>query len=359
MIRSRAALSFLMRRLGGQRALWLAAALAPVVALVLPRAERAPGPLLRAAREFVAGLDDAARATAILPFDDAERQRWAFVPGQYPGVPLAALDLASRRRLHAVLRAALSETGYQTVSWIQRLELVLREAESKPDAPALHRDPERYALACFGDPRSESRFGLRFQGHHVSLNFLVVDGELVAGTPLFLGSNPHELRDGPFAGTRVLGRQDDLARALLASLDEEQRQRTMLAGEVPADIVLAPGRAADLLGAPRGIPRAALNEAQRAPFDALLEAFVDLLQPAHAARELARIRSAGLDAVHFAWLGSDAVGAPQYWRLHGPGFAIEWCNIQNGANHVHTVWNDLSNGFGVDVLREHLSGERR
>ena len=57
--------------------------------------------------------------------------------------------------------------------------------------------------------------------------------------------------------------------------------------------------------------------------------------------------------------GSDAVGAPQYWRLHGPGFAIEWCNIQNGANHVHTVWNDLSNGFGVDVLREHLSGERR
>ena len=334
------------------------AVLAPLAAFAWPRPQPADE-VVAAACAFLDGLGDAQRGKALFAFDDAERGNWAFVPGQYPGVPLAELDLAARRRAQALLRAALSETGYQAVLWIQRLELVLRERESKPDQPALHRDPERYAIACFGDPRTESRFGLRFQGHHVSLNFLVVGGKLDAGTPLFLGANPHELRDGPFAGTRVLGRPDDLAHALLASLDDAQRAQAILPGEVPADIVLGPGRKAELLGTPRGIRRSALRDEQRAQFDALLATYAGYLRPEHAERELARLRQRGLDDVTFAWLGASTPGAPQYWRLHGQDFAIEWCNVQNEANHVHTIWNDLSNGFGSDVLRAHLQGERR
>ena len=33
---------------------------------------------------------------------------------------------------------------------------------------------------------------------------------------------------------------------------------------------------------------------------------------------------------------------------------IEYDNIQNNANHIHTVWRDFNGDFGRDILREHL-----
>lgn len=341
------------------RTLWFAALLAPLGALTIPRAPAPDAPLVRAAAAFLDGLAAPARGEALFVFTDAERTNWAFVPGRYPGVLLAGLDLDQRRLAHALLRAALSESGYQKTLWIMRLEGVLRERESTPERIASHRDPERYAIALFGDPRTESRFALRIQGHHVSWNLCVVGGELVAGTPRFLGSNPAEMRDGPYAGTRALGREDDAARALLGSLDAKQLERAILPGDCPADIVLGPGRAADLLGAPRGIAWQDLREDQQALAWALLGVFAADFRAPHAEKELARIRDAGRDGIAFAWIGSTDPQAAHYWRLHGPGFAIESCNIQNGANHVHTVWNDLTNGFGADVLRAHLQRERK
>ena len=41
------------------------------------------------------------------------------------------------------------------------------------------RDPGLYYLRVFGDPRGRQPWGWRFGGHHVSLNNLVVDGQLV------------------------------------------------------------------------------------------------------------------------------------------------------------------------------------
>jgi hypothetical protein len=31
----------------------------------------------------------------------------------------------------------------------------------------------------------------------------------------------------------------------------------------------------------------------------------------------------------------------------------EYDNTQNNANHIHTVWRDLRNDFGEDVLKRH------
>ena len=35
-------------------------------------------------------------------------------------------------------------------------------------------------------------------------------------------------------------------------------------------------------------------------------------------------------------------------------FLIEYLNVQNDANHVHSVWRDFDGDFGRDVLKEHL-----
>ena len=46
-------------------------------------------------------------------------------------------------------------------------------------------------------------------------------------------------------------------------------------------------------------------------------------------------------------------GEPHYYRVQGPSFLLEYDDTQNNANHIHTVWRDLANDFGDDVLREH------
>ena len=52
------------------------------------------------------------------------------------------------------------------------------------------RDPGLYYLRVFGDPAGQAPWGWRFGGHHVSVSHLVVDGQVVASTPSFLGCDP-------------------------------------------------------------------------------------------------------------------------------------------------------------------------
>ncbi len=85
----------------------------------------------------------------------------------------------------------------------------------------------------------------------------------------------------------------------------------------------------------------------------LVRVYARNLNPAIAKEEIRKIREAGLNEIHFAWMGSTKRGEGHYSRLHGPTFAIEYDNTQNGANHVHTIWHDLTNDFATDLLRQH------
>ena len=67
------------------------------------------------------------------------------------------------------------------------------------------RDPEQYYFSVFGTPSSKANWGWRVEGHHVSLQFTVVNGTLVASSPFFFGSNPAEVLEGPQKGLRILG----------------------------------------------------------------------------------------------------------------------------------------------------------
>ena len=77
---------------------------------------------------------------------------------------------------------------------------------------------------------------------------------------------------------------------------------------------------------------------------------------ASAKNVLLRLDRAGFDKVRFAWAGGIEPGQAHYYRIHGPTLLIEYDDTQNNANHIHTVFRDLENDFGGDVLRAHLSG---
>jgi hypothetical protein len=309
--------------------------------------------LAEAAERFLAALPPELQKKASAPLASEDRTVWNFVPQQYPGIALAELDRAQKAAVHALLRAVLSTQGHLKTTAIIQLETVLRAIEGAGGRDASHRDSGRYWLQVFGTPRKDAAWAFRLQGHHVSLHFAVADGKLVGASPAFLGANPHEVRDGPMAGTRVLAAEEDLARELLAALTPEQRAKAILAVEAPRDVILGPGRAADGLGAPQGLPWSAMQPDQRLMLWRLIEEYVNNRKRDFAEQELARIRDKGLDGVHFAWAGSTERGHGHYYRVHGPTFVIEYDNTQNDANHVHTVFRDLERDFGGDLLRAH------
>ena len=62
-----------------------------------------------------------------------------------------------------------------------------------------------------------------------------------------------------------------------------------------------------------------------------------------------RINTGGMDAIHFAWWGGSKLNEPHYYRLQGPSFLVEYNNVQNSANHVHSYWRNMSGDFNVPV----------
>jgi hypothetical protein len=264
-------------------------------------------------------------------------------------LPLKEMAPEQRALAHAMLSSGLGQRGYVETVTIISLEQILKELE-RGSGPA--RDPEMYFFTLFGKPGPKATWGWRVEGHHVSLNFTVVNGRAAAGAPSFLGTNPGVVRDGPRKGLRVLAAEEDLGRQLAQSLDEEQRKTAVLPGEAPKEIITGNSRKA-MLDNPGGLSVAKLNDRQKQVFMSLLDVYANRLRSEMAENDLRRIMDAGIDKVTFAWAGEMEPGKPHYYRLHGPTFLVEYDNTQNKANHIHTVWRDLQNDFGDDALRRH------
>ena len=194
---------------------------------------------------------------------------------------------------------------------------------------------------------------MRWEGHHISLHWTLVNGIAIATTPQFFGSNPAEVRDGPKKGTRVLHAEEDLGRALVTALTAEQKTVAVIAADAPNDMLTTNTRKAAIqenvglaykdmtAGAARACCwRSSTNTPSTQP-------------KAQAAERVAKLKKAGLDGVKFGWMGGIEKGAPHYYRVQGPTFLIEYDCVQNGANHIHAVWRDFDGDFGLDLLEQH------
>ena len=362
--------------------------------------------MAEAAQAWLERLDDAQRSAAQWagPADqvsEAERRRWFYTPTDHGGLTLHQQRPAQQRAAMTLVAAGLSLAGYVTVATIMGLENILDRSE---DFTARFdrergRDPGLYYLRVFGTPGETGAWGYRFGGHHVSLHNLIIDGELVAATPCFLGADPAV---SPLLGgalSRPLAQVEDLARELVQSLSPQLRQQAVLLPKAPSDLVTANRTAIsegdqviplagiwrdmrfgddseqdklqaasdsidDAAGyssadheavaysaAPKGVPGSELDSGQRDLLRSLLGTYFgrvpDSVSP------LAAYDDAALDAVFLAWAGPFEPGAPHYYRLQGPQLLIEWDNTQRDANHAHSVWRNPESDFGLDVLTRH------
>ncbi len=318
--------------------------------------------MTEAARGWLSKLSPELRARAQLAFEDTGRVNWQFVPGDRAGVSMKDMSPAQRRAAHDLLRSSLSARGALKVESIMELDTVLREMEQAAGGDGAGRDPERYFVAVWGKPGEDPRWGWRLEGHHVSVNFTVVretsGAETVSVTPLFLGANPAEVRQGRRAGLRILSAEEDLGRELVKSLDEPRRAKAIINVAAPADVIWGPGRK-ESLGEPVGLAASEMTEPQHALLLRLIEEYAGNLEHQLEQEQMDRIRAAGIEKIRFAWAGGLEPGQGHYYRIHGPTFTIEYDNTQNDANHVHTIWHDPERDFGRDLLREHYEHDHK
>lgn len=360
--------------------------------------------MTEAARAWVAALDPDQLQGATWPWpSDEERHRWYYTPTDHGGLPLARMSPAQQGRAMQLLATGLSHAGYVTVATVMALENILDHVEGwQVDwGRERGRDPQLYWLSIFGEPGAPT-WSWRFGGHHISLHHVIVDGQVAASTPCFLGADP---ASSPLLGPhplRPLAGIEDLARDLVHSLDESQAARALLTPVAPVDIVggnrprigdgdlLMPlpdvwrGRftearlaqrvqamhhgaeekagaqphdhdAVRLTAAPKGIPAADLTDDQQHQLRELLALYLGRIPDGLAEREAAKFAGTRLASLHFAWAGGIERGQPHYYRIQGPRLLVEYDNTQRDVNHVHSVWRDPDNDFGDDVLRAHLA----
>jgi hypothetical protein len=320
-----------------------------------PHLVAAPSASGAAARAFLSKLDESQRVDASVSFDDPQRINWSYVPQERAGIPLRAMDADQRDAALGLLNLGLSERGTRLARGIMELEGTLRELEQAVDSPwAARRDPGLYYLTIFGHPDGGQPWGWRFEGHHLSVNAtdLGPHGEIVA--PLFMGANPARVPSGPQEGLRLLAAEEDLAFDLLDMLDVRQLARATIAAQTTGDIHTRNDPAVGTM-ALAGLPATEMTAAQQRQLRQLLELYAGRMADDVAHRQLGRIEKAGFEQLHFGWAGAHRRGEPHYYRIHGPTVLVEYDNTQNNANHIHTVWRDLENDFGGDLLRRHYA----
>lgn len=317
--------------------------------------EAAAEHMAEAANRFLAALSPEQRQKAVYEMKADERFNWHFIPKTRNGLPMNAMTSEQQPLALALLNSGLSHQGYFKATTIMSLEQILHELEQ---GKGPKRDPELYFVTIFGAPGPKNTWGWRFEGHHLALNFTIVEGHHIAATPSFLGSNPAEVRVGPRKGLRTLAAEEDLARELAKSLNEEQKRVAIYSNEAPKDIITGADRKARLLK-PDGLPAIRLNDAQAKLLWAIIREYVFRARPAVAEVDLRKIEKAGKEKIFFAWAGSLEKGQGHYYRVQGPTFLLEYDNTQNNANHVHAVWRDLENDFGEDLLREHYRKDHK
>ncbi|HEY6709317.1 MAG TPA: DUF3500 domain-containing protein [Actinomycetota bacterium] len=309
------------------------------------------GRMAEAAAGWLASLGPAQRAKASFGFpSDAERTRWYYTPTERGGLPLAEMGPVQQRLAHRLVASGLSEGGYATAATIMGMENVLdaregwRRGYDGRRVPHRGRDPQLYFISVFGDPGSGS-WGWRAGGHHLALNYtLAADGHISA-SPLFFGANPALTRlVGPVV-LRPLAAEEDLGRELLASLAPDQRAMAVVSPVAPGDI-LQRNRPRVEAGPPDGLPAGRMLPQQRALLEGLVRHYLDRLPAVLAAAEAARVSGEAGEALRFAWAGGPEPGQPHYYRVQGPRLLIEYDNVQNGVNHVHSVWRDPAGDFG-------------
>ena len=330
--------------------------------------------MVESGKMFVQSLDRLQKGRTLFDFDTKSRTEWHFFPSlideygyRRNGITFKDMSPKQKHLANALLSSGLSRAGYVKVVQVMALEDIIRIIE---DDSSGYRDTENYHFSIFGSPSMTGNWGWRVEGHHLSLHYAIKNGRLVSSSPTFLGANPHEVVQGVHKGLRALDLEEDLALALMNSLDEAQKRKAIFDDVAPFDILTMADRRARLEGSPEGLPASEMSSQQYEMLMHLIAEYAHNMPPDVAAARMSVAQQTPRDQLYFAWAGQLSRPKPEpvpiggrttgkreprgnYYRVQAPTFLIEYDNTQNLSNHTHSVWREFQNDYGLDVLALH------
>ena len=311
-----------------------------------------------AAQNLLNSLEAGKKKKTHFPFSDKERENWHFFPGNFiqpngrMGLPVKEMSSLQRTLAQTLLSSALSHRGQIEASTVILLEQILYEKEGRE-----MRNPDLYSYAVFGQPDLAGTWGWRFEGHHLSLNFSLVNGRIFSVTPSFWGASPAKVKEGKHAGLRVLSEEESKAFKFLKSLSSPQKKMAILSDQAPRDIYSGQDNAVNRSSfiPAKGLPITKMNPRQKGWLTELVEVY----SAKHRLQVVEQVKSRK-PLLHptetfFAWSGGLTPETGHYYRIQTPDFLFEYANTQNNVNHVHAVWRDFEGDFGRDLLAEHYA----
>ncbi|MEV0828483.1 DUF3500 domain-containing protein [Nonomuraea rubra] len=305
----------------------------------------------QAVLRFLASLDTERRAAATAAFGSPERTEWSYLPGPRPGLPLVEMTTGQQELALALLDLGCGLAGARVARGVIELERVRRRLVTGVDEI----DGDRYWFRVFGEPGGPQPWAWRVNGHHLAVHITVV-GDSIAVTPSFLGAEPAMVLSGPQRGLRLLA-EEELGRALLADLGPRLRSIAITGEVAPDDVLTRNDPVADLDRISRGLSYADMTASSKELLERLVRRYFDRAPGWYGETCWQHALDAGLDRVTFSWMGSDQRGQGHYYCVAGPTFLLEYDNTQDEANHIHSVWRDVRNDWGVDLLARHYADQ--
>jgi hypothetical protein len=329
--------------------------------------------ITKVVNHFLSELNEDELDKVSFSFGDTLRTKWTNLPvglAQRPGLQYGSLSEKSKIAFHHILTTLFSSQGYLKSTSIMNLDDILNvvyetaftrgliDKETLQEVKDLQWSLGNYFVSLWGKPNDIEPWGLKFEGHHISIN-LTVDRDKYSLTPMFLGTDPAEVSTTKYAGLRVLSKEEDYGLLLINSLSKEQKAVATLSQEVPGDIITNPS-ASQRIDDFYGIKASRMTDKQKYILTLLIKEFVNNLEHEKANEYFTKIEKSGIDDIYFAWIGSYARKKPHYYVIHGRDFIIEYDNVGwlKDGNHIHSIWREKDNDFGEDILKNHYKTHR-
>jgi Protein of unknown function (DUF3500) len=301
-----------------------------------------PEEMAAAGKAFVEALGDNLRPRGALSLDDPERSQWTNLPPRPDdgGVRLGELNDEQLKATCDLMATLLSRAGYEEFVQIMLGDDQLLNGGRRQQGIGT----VDFAVMVFGEPSPTGPWAFQLDGHHLGIN-IAVEGKKYSLSPSFIGAQPEEFtvagrKYRPFAG------EVDDAYALIGLLDDKQRIAAVIQPN-RGGLRAGPGQDGNV-PEPRGVACSGFNEAQRTALFKLIENWIEVMPPEHAAARREELKGQ-VDQMHFSWDGAINPRSDMSYCVQGPALIIEFACQGRGdrpLDHLHSQYRDPTNEYG-------------
>ncbi len=282
-----------------------------------------------AAVNWLSSLDEGTAQRVRYCLGDPEMHSWTNVPGERSGgIELRELTKEQQQLAWNLVTMFMSESG------TAKARLIANEITQRARATPLG----SHTVALFGDPRQDGAWGFQLDGHHLALNFLVQESDIILA-PAFIGTQPLSVN-----GQAPLIDEARLGRDLIQVFTEEERNLAKQDALIGRDVIVGSGRGHLDRGRTYdvsqfdgiGVRIASLSNQSANVVNDLIDEYINNLAEPFAGR----VRVTVDESIEEGFVVYDTRNEDIYYRVFVPNrMLIEYNDVS--SDHVHTVFRLL------------------